>query len=189
MRATTSSAPKALIICPVIPVSGNVRRVEEQVDTDRGAEGLRVRRCCDPTCNTLFTLCASCDRGQRYCTETCRKRMRKQQLQAAGRRYQASEAGKQNHCRRQQTCRQRQSRERVTHQGQVSITTSQPPQPTSLARCAVCGRENRWINPFYWVARRKRRPGDSEPAGDPSKFLRSWMIANSEISSNRRHDW
>src|SRR5471030_726157 len=34
---------------------------------------------------------------------------------------------------------------RVTHRGPASITT---PQPTSLYRCAVCGHENRWTNPF-----------------------------------------
>jgi hypothetical protein len=55
------------------------------------------QRCFDPTCNTLFTICASCDRGQRYCSDACRQRMRRQQLRASGRRYQASAAGRQNH--------------------------------------------------------------------------------------------
>ena len=53
--------------------------------TDQPTEGLRVRRCFDPTCNTLFTICASCDRGQRYCSDVCRKRMRQQQMRASGR--------------------------------------------------------------------------------------------------------
>ena len=138
------------------------------VNTDRCAEGLRVRRCFDPTCNTLFPLCASCDRGQRYCRDPCRKRMRQRQLQSAGRRYQSSGAGKQNHCQRQQRYRQRHSLNRVTHQGPVSITTPQPPQPGSLSRCAVCGRENRWISPFYWIPRRKRRIRQRARVGDRS---------------------
>jgi len=51
---------------------------------DQPTEGLRVRRCCDPTCNTLFNICASCDRGQRYCSNDCRKRMRQQKMRASG---------------------------------------------------------------------------------------------------------
>jgi hypothetical protein len=35
---------------------------------DQSVEGLRLRRCFDPKRNTLFTVCASCDRGQRYCS-------------------------------------------------------------------------------------------------------------------------
>ena len=123
---------------------------------DRSIEGLRLRRCFDPTCNTVFTICASCDRGQRYCSDNCRKRMRRQQLLAAGRRYQGSESGRQNHGQRQQACRQRQCQPRVTHQGPRSITTSHPTPAASLSRCAVCGHENRWSNPFGGLSRRTR---------------------------------
>ena len=80
---------------------------------DRPTEGLRVRRCFDPTCNTLFTICVSCDRGQRYCSEGCRKRVRQEQLRASGRRYQASAAGRHMHSQRQQSYRQRRCRPRV----------------------------------------------------------------------------
>jgi hypothetical protein len=131
-------------------------RVPEAMKTGQGIEGLRVRRCFDPTCNTLFTICASCDRGQRYCSKACRKRMRQQQLRAAGRRYQASEPGRQNHCQRQQAHRQRRCQPRVTHQGPDSITAPETTQPPNLSRCAVCGHQNRWINQFYWLPRRRR---------------------------------
>jgi hypothetical protein len=47
-----------------------------------------------PSCSAMFALCASCDRGQRYCSELWRSRRRGSQVRAAGKRYQASEAGK-----------------------------------------------------------------------------------------------
>ena len=142
----------------------------EAMKTDRGAEGLRVRRCFDPTCNTLFTVCRSCDRGQRYCSEACRKRMRQQQLRAAGRRYQASEVGRQNHCQRQQAHRQRQCQPRVTHQGPASITTPHQTQPISLSRCTVCGHENRWSNPFDGLPRSRRISRKSRRSARRSNF-------------------
>ncbi len=64
-------------------------------------DGLRPRRCLNPDCNAMFALCRSCDRGQRYCSDPCRKRMLRRQLLAAGHRYQASEAGKEAHRHRQ----------------------------------------------------------------------------------------
>ena len=145
-------------------------RAAGAMTTDRSTDGLRPRRCCDPSCNAMFAVCRSCDRGQRYCSDACRKRMRQQQLRSAGGRYQSSEAGRLNHCQRQQAYRQRQCRPRVTHQGPVSITAPQP--SASLSRCAVCGREDRWINPFYWVPRRRRssRRGP-QPAKRPNFYV------------------
>jgi len=130
--------------------------MSQAVNAERPADGLRLRRCLDPTCNTLFTLCAKCDRGQRYCSEACRRRMRQAQLRAAGRRYQASEVGKQNHRRRQHAYRQRASQRGVTHQGPTSITVPRALRPVYLTRCAMCGRQNHWMNPFYEIPRRRR---------------------------------
>ena len=124
---------------------------------DPSTEGLRPRRCCDPSCNAMFAVCRGCDRGQRYCSDACRKRMRQRQLASAGRRYQATPAGQQAHCRRQRAYRQRQSEACVTHQGPVSITTSRPSAGGCLTQCAICGQPNRWINPFYWLPVRRRR--------------------------------
>ena len=76
-----------------------------------------------------FALCRSCDRGQRYCSDPCRKRMRRRQVLAAGHRYQASEAGKEAHRHRQCTYRQRRSQSAVTHQSPVSIAISSPTPP------------------------------------------------------------
>ena len=134
-------------------------RVPEVTISDEPAEVLHLRRCFDPACNALFTVCAHCDRGQRYCSGACRKRMRRQQLVAAGRRYQASDAGKQAHRRRQQAYRCRRNPASVTHQGRVSITNSSPLQRPSLNKCLICGRQSRWINPFTlnWLPRARRR--------------------------------
>ena len=133
-------------------------RVAGAMTTDQSSEGLRPRRCCDPTCNAMFAVCRSCDRGQRYCSDACKKRMRRRQLAAAGRRYQATGAGKQAHCCRQRAYRQRRSQERVTHQGPVSITTPRPSSGGCFTQCAVCGQPSRWINPFHWLPVRRRRP-------------------------------
>ena len=132
-------------------------RVAGAMTTDRSPEGLRPRRCCNPTCNAMFAVCRSCDRGQRYCSGACRKRMRRRQLASAGRRYQAT-AGRQAHCRRQRAYREHQSQARVTHQGLVSITTPRPSAGGCLTQCAVCGQPNRWIKPFYWLPFRRRHP-------------------------------
>ena len=144
----------------------------EMMAADQPTEGLRVRRCFDPTCNTLFTICASCDRGQRYCSDGCRKRMRQRQMRESGHRYQASAVGKQNHSQRQRSYRQRRCRPRVTHQGPASITTPRQPQTTSCFQCLVCGRENLWINPFDDLPRRRRisrqRP---RPARRPNFYV------------------
>ena len=124
-------------------------------------DGLRPRRCLNPDCDAMFALCRSCDRGQRYCSAPCRKRMRRRQLLAAGHRYQASEAGKEAHRHRQCTYRQRKSQAGVTHQGPVSITISPPTPPACLTKCTICGQTNRWMNPFYWLPGRRRRPRPS----------------------------
>ena len=143
---------------PIIRGLRIVVRVAGAMTTDQSSEGLRPRRCCDPTCNAMFAVCRSCDRGQRYCSDACKKRMRRRQLAAAGRRYQATAAGKQAHCCRQRAYRQRRSLACVTHQGPVSITTPRPSAGGCLTQCAVCGQPSRWINPFYWLPVRRRGP-------------------------------
>ena len=120
-------------------------------------EGLRPRQCCEPSCGAMFAVCASCDRGQRYCSVQCRIRQRRTQVRAAGKRYQASDAGKRAHCRRQQAYRERCAEASVTHQPMASITSSTTPKRHSLAQCAICGQLNLWINPYYRLVPRRRR--------------------------------
>ena len=123
-------------------------RCGRSITGDASSEGLRLRRCCDPTCNTLFAICTRCDRGQRYCSQPCRARMPQLQQRAAGRRYQASCAGKEAYRRRQREYRHRHHSERVTHQGTISITSSQSEQPRSLSRCLICGSQSQWTIPL-----------------------------------------
>jgi len=124
----------------------------------RGASGPKLLR---PICNTLFTICARCDRGQRYCSEACRTRMRGLHQRAAARRYQASPKGREKHCHRQRAYRERQRPATVTHQGLVSISISPPRSRPSLSQCHVCGLQSRWINPFagrgFRLPRHRRR--------------------------------
>ena len=122
----------------------------------RCVEGLRVRHCCEQTCRALFAICASCDRGHRYCREACRRRSRQRQVQAAGRRYQGSEAGKLGHRRRQCAYRERHADAPVTHQPLSLIATAAASVQKPLTQCAACGRLNRWINPYYALLPRRR---------------------------------
>ena len=121
-----------------------------KVDT----RGMRLRRCCDIQCTELFTICISCDRGQRYCSDVCRKRSRNLQLRAAGRRYQATAAGNANHCERQRAYRRRQFRS-VTHQGMAHGIVGRLVKYKSLSWCAICGGQNPWIMPLDLDARRR----------------------------------
>lgn len=132
-----------------------------------GQDGLHLRRCCDPSCNAVFAICRSCDHGQRYCSAACGQRRRQQQLRAAGRRYQATEAGKLTHRCRQRAYRRRIGQADVTHQGVSSVKL--PARPTSnLSQCAVCGRESDWNDPFdrlprsCCAPRRRRRRRDAQ---------------------------
>ena len=120
-------------------------------------EGLRPRQCAEPGCGAMFAVCASCDRGQRYCSEQCRERQRRRQVHAAGKRYQAGEPGRRAHCRRQLAYRERQNEVPVTHQPVATITTPAKPEVRTLTQCAVCGQSNRWTNPFYRLVPRHRR--------------------------------
>ena len=122
---------------------------------------LRLRTCCDPSCRAVFTICEGCDRGQRYCAVACRQRMRRQQVRAAGRRYQASPKGKLRHLLRQRSYRSRQSQTDVTHQPVRSIANSPDHEARRLYQCVKCLRNSAWIDPFSDFRppqRRRHRP-------------------------------
>ena len=123
------------------------------IGADGCEDGLRFRRCCDPSCNAVFAICRSCDHGQRYCSAAYRKRRRSQQLTAAGRRYQATDAGRLAHRCRQREYRERHSQANVTHQGSPSMKPPDPPSQHGLSQCAICGRKSLWNDPFDRVPR------------------------------------
>jgi hypothetical protein len=123
-------------------------------------DSVRLRACCGPACGALFSVCVSCDRGQRYCSDLCRKGARQAQVRAASRRYQSSGTGKQAHRCRQRAYRERCSTERVTHQALASVSSADQASRQPLPSCVICGHASRWIDPFPTLPlhlRRRRR--------------------------------
>ncbi len=70
----------------------------------------RQRFCRAPACRVLFFICSYCDRGQVYCSQTCRQPARDQQRRAANRRHQQTRGGRLAHSRRQHAYRLRRTR-------------------------------------------------------------------------------
>jgi hypothetical protein len=128
--------------------------------------------CC--RCQRVVYVCSHCDRGQRYCSETCRARARRATLRAAGARYQRTLRGRANHARRQSEYRRRRAAaKKVTHHGCRRLQASgsvvpcareqavqvvqrlQAPGGEQL-RCFVCGHGcEPWVR---WDFLRCRRP-------------------------------
>ncbi len=109
---------------------------------------LRARRCLGPDCHQIFMVCGPCDRGQRYCSQPCRTAARQRQRRAANRRYQQTEQGRETHRCRQRAYRERRAGVRVTDQACRTITPSLSTPVTRVQRCAICGCQSRWIDPF-----------------------------------------
>jgi hypothetical protein len=118
---------------------------------------LRQRLCRAAGCRGVFYVCRCCDRGQRYCSERCREKARREQRRAANRRHQESPEGRLDHRDRQREYRRRLAALRVTDQrsdepGGASTIAS---LALALARavgdepiCCVCGRRGTLIDPF-----------------------------------------
>jgi hypothetical protein len=90
-------------------------------------------------CGVQVLVCSRCDRGQRYCGIECAGPARRESLREAGRRYQASRAGRFAHARRARRYRQRwREQEIVTHHGcqatsPASTLAAQPSEATAAA--------------------------------------------------------
>jgi hypothetical protein len=117
----------------------------------------RQRLCRGQWCGAVFYVCRSCDRGQRYCSERCRCKARREQRRAANRRHQRSEAGRLDHRDRQREYRLRLAARRVTDQGSGEyLGSSTLPAlvlpPVEIVGggviCCVCGRIGTLIDPF-----------------------------------------
>ncbi len=65
-------------------------------------------------CGVMFYICRSCYRGQVYCGDRCRGRMRREQRRRANRRYQRDPEVREDHCQRQREYRERCRLGRVT---------------------------------------------------------------------------
>ena len=68
---------------------------------------LRRLFCRGSGCGAMFYICNSCYRGQVYCGDGCRHRMRREQRRLANRRYQQSREGRLDHRDRQRAYRER----------------------------------------------------------------------------------
>ena len=136
--------------------------VETKADTVHECAFLRLKRCNNDECAAMFTICASCYRGQRYCSPKCRASVRRQQRKQANRRYQESENGRTAHRACQQRYRERTTQELVTDQGIQTITTPVSSTTSTRSKCAICGRYSRWIDPFPILPRETRRGKSSK---------------------------
>jgi hypothetical protein len=136
---------------------------------------LRLQVC--RACGTLFCICRSCDRGQHYCSDPCRRRGYAQHRRAANQRHQRSPEGRLDHRDHQRDLRWRLVRARW--RTQKSVTDKTPPTPSACPnmpvaimaiplsgprdaqslplrffgspgwlRCVVCGRRGRFVNPY-----------------------------------------
>lgn len=135
-------------------------------------------------CRMQVVLCSRCDRGNVYCGSECSQYRRRDSIREAGRRYQASRAGRFAHAERARRYRAR--RKNVTHQGSVGAsagdllgaetTTQQSPllvgsslatiepgasqRATGIAgapRCSRCGAMRAHAVRLGWLRRRRSR--------------------------------
>jgi hypothetical protein len=117
---------------------------------------LRQRQCRAESCGAVFYLCRPCDRGQRYCSERCREKSRRQQRRAANRRHQRSDEGRLDHRDRQREYRLRLVG-RVTDHGSGgevcsstlrSLTEWPFEAEAGEVFCRLCGRRGTLVDPF-----------------------------------------
>ncbi len=130
----------------------------------------RQRFCRAPACRVLFFICSYCDRGQVYCSQTCRRPARDQQRRAANRRHQQTRGGRLAHSRRQyayrlrhtRACYQRCENKVTDHSSQAQLRVRPSRRVSSLywlttifsllrpnrglVVCRFCGRQGRFVN-------------------------------------------
>jgi hypothetical protein len=102
----------------------------------RPASCLRRFRCYH--CGAYVNVCAPCDRGQRYCSPSCRDTARAAAVRVAGIIYQRSERGREKHAARQRAYWARRRAQQLS--GEPSSSTAAPPlrRPRRLGLvCAV----------------------------------------------------
>src|SRR5215208_7878654 len=90
-------------------------------------------------CGQVFFLCRWCDDGDRYCTRACSTSGRRESIQAAGRRYQRTEAGRAQHAARHQRYLERREAAKVTHQ-----TAEKLPEAVEVVAPAPVSTHDAW---------------------------------------------
>lgn len=88
-----------------------------------------------PSCGTRFLVCVRCDRGHRYCSESCKDAGRKSTYRRASKTYQASDNGRINHRKRQKTYRKnRHLKENVTQHSSPTTQKDLKRKPVGFAQ-------------------------------------------------------
>ena len=100
----------------------------------------------------MFYICGSCFRGQVYCGERCRRRMRRQQTRIANRRHQQSQEGRLDHRDRQRDYRER-CRRRVTDH-----TSARRPRSVNIKETWTKTRRRPPFGEEFQPRRRLKRP-------------------------------
>ena len=119
-------------------------------------------------CGLHFLLCRSCYRGQRYCSQVCRKEGYGRRRRTARARYDKSERGLQTH-----RLRSRRFRGRCAQFGPEAIFVTDPSSPAMAlpviqaatyscsTQCSVCGlmvsRVRESIREFYQAGTQRRK--------------------------------
>jgi hypothetical protein len=85
----------------------------------------RQRFCRRADCRTIFFICRSCDRGQQYCSDSCRRLARVKQQREASRRYCQSAEGRFNHRLNQRAYRSRLAQARPRPEATATSVTDQ----------------------------------------------------------------
>ena len=101
---------------------------------------LRQLFCRGTDCGEMFFICQSCYRGQVYCGDGCRDRMRREQRRRANRRYEQDPEVRADHCQRQRAYRRRCRREHVTDHTSAGVLRSGSigtPLPETVMRTSV----------------------------------------------------
>lgn len=157
---------------------------------------LRQRMC---PCQTIFYICRSCDRGQRYCSPRCRHQARCEQRRRANRRHQQSQEGQLDHRDRQRLYR-RQRAQRVTDQGSPTpdrsasmspVSKARPPQadsaPVPESRGTVCLRCGRSGYPIACIREVVMTQHRDPLASAQSDYVKRLFKAYAELPETRPH--
>jgi hypothetical protein len=126
---------------------------------------LRQRFCCWHECNSIFWICRHCDHGQKYCSEHCRTKSRREQRRAANLRHRKTPEGRLDQRDRQRAYRQRRAALSVMDQGSpeypnagsiippviclpvLAVNSGKQHEP-GVPYCFICGRPGWFVNPF-----------------------------------------
>lgn len=139
-------------------------------------------------CLTIFSICHSCFRGQKFCSSDCRIAGRRARCKEAHQRYQKSDRGRRFHRLRQDSYRKR--KKDVTHPSSANPPNTIEPSGVKLTapsqaknsgiRCQYCEQKIHFFlneqsfSPATDRRRKRRKKYDRNRGGgsDPPSFLR-----------------